>query len=337
MKSFFGFAILKREGLSRLSLQAVRKELHNVDKALRHFDAHVDAALAHPKLSRGSRHFLRDLWYGDARGTALSLGNRAVQRATMVASIATLLIHAQEEPSARRLRLRFRMLTTTPDMGLTDFDEPELKLRAIRRHFYAAARRAGVYALGFLDIAVVDEKLTLEPLKIAVHMHGAMLAVDNSFRTKRAEDMASPVGNWLNKCGLRIVKITSKKKDWGLPLTRAIVAHLGYYIAKMSCGFDQLFTKWGKRRTQTTLRGWKLEHALRQIECYSHCDALETSCGTGRVGSQLRRRWKGLTLRLLQFDGAARALSIDHKTLERSWTKLRSDLGQRTMRAVRVT
>ena len=216
------------------------------------------------------------------------------------------------------------------------FDEPELKLTAVRRHFNWVARRAGVYALGFLDIAVVDERLTLEPLKIAIHMHGAMLAIDNSFRAKKAEKLASPLLKPRNECGLKVVDITSKKKDWGPSLTRGNVARLGYYTSKMSCGIDVLFTKWGKRRTKTTLHGWKLVHALRQIECYSHCDALATSCGRGKVGSALRRRWKALTLRLLKFHGAARGLAIDHAQLERSWAAIWSELGEEGMRAARV-
>lgn len=327
MKFSKDFGILRREGLSKLSIAAVRNEMRNVHRALAYYDEHVDRALADPRLSQASKRFLRELWYGDPRGKPLSLANRKVRRAAMMASMAVLLLHAQQDPTARRLRLRFRMLTTSPDVGITDFAAPTLSFSSVQRHFDAAARNAGVHAIAFTDIAIVDQRMDQEPLKLAIHVHGAIRASDNSFRTKAAERLASPVRVTTNQCGLRVVKISSKKKDWGPSLTRGNVTTLGYYISKITCGVDVVFTKLGRRQTKTTLRGWSLVQALRQLECYSHCDALKSARGID-AGSKLRPIWKKLLLELLRYPGTARGVTLDHGNLVRKWARIWGELGE---------
>ena len=336
MKIFMDFAILRREGLTRKSLLAARAEIRECERALKEFDCHIDAALQHPNLSAASKRFIKQQWYGDARGGALSLGNRSVHRAAMISSITVLLLHAQNEPSARQGRLRFRMLTTTPDLGITDFDTPEINFAAVCRQFDVTARRAGVDALAFMDLAIIDERLTLEPMRIAIHMHAAVRAMDTSFRTKTAQRVASSARRPLNRLGLKVVKISAKKRDWGQALRRMHVAKLGYYVRKISCGLKvPYFDQFGIRRTRTTLHGWKLEHALRQLECYTHFDAWETTRGVGQ-GGVLRAHWKSLVLGLLRCDDTARGLKIDHDRLEREWTRIWTELGTGAMRAVHV-
>src|SRR4051794_7601486 len=113
MKIFMNFALLRDEGLSTNSVVAARAQIAQCERALREFDKHVDAALVDRRLSKPSKRFLEQQWYGEPAG-ALSLGNRAVQHAGMIAGIVVPLLHAQSERKARQGRFRFRMLTTAP-------------------------------------------------------------------------------------------------------------------------------------------------------------------------------------------------------------------------------
>jgi hypothetical protein len=326
MKIFTDFAVFEREGLCESCIKAARKELRQCNRALSEFDEKIDAALAHPNLSARSKHLIRRWWYGDPVGSALSLGNRAVHQAATAAAAAVLLLHAHEDQAARKGRLRFRMLTTVPDVGMTDFEAPVLNFEAICRSFDVSARAARVDALGFMDLAIVNDSMSLEPLRLAAHMHGAIRAMGKSFRAKAAQRAATRQKTPFNQVGLKVVKITSKRRDWGRSLTRQHVAHLAYYVRKLSCGFKVVFSQKRKRKSRTTLHGWNVTHALRQLECLCHCDVLKTTRGVGK-GTKWRSRWKGLLLQLLGSQTAGRGLIIDHQLLERQWARIWTELG----------
>lgn len=331
MKIFTQFDVLRRHGLSSFCLPAARREIHECERALREFDRKVQAAIDDPRLSPRSKRFISRQWHGDPGGGALCLSNRLVHRSVMIASITTLLVHAQNSPMARKGRLRLRMLTTTPNLGITDFAKPELKLSAVCRHLDVVARRASVHALAFMDIAIVEDR-TLGPMKIALHMHAVVNAKSLSFRARRAVRFSSPVNQPRNALGLKVVKITSRRKDWGKCLSRRNIAHLGYYVRKISCGKKIVFESEGRRRAKTTLDGWKLVHALRQLECLSHCDAFATTRGVGE-GAHLRKSWKKLALDLIGLDDTARGLEIKHAKLESKWARVWEELGDKNRAA----
>lgn len=329
------FAIYAKEGVSQRSRSALADALAEVDRCFREWDKLIKMALRHDKLSRRSKRFIRDQWFGDPRGGPLSLGTRAVHRAATIASIITLLVHAQNEPQARKGRLRLRMLTVSADMGITDFDAPELDLAAVVRHFDVAARRASLTALSFIDFAMVHDHSGLSSTKIAMHVHAAVRATYPWFRVKNAERAGSPRHTPNNQLGLKVVKISSKRRDWGSALKRRHVALLGYYISKRSCGRKIIFDQNGERKTKTSLDRWGVVEVLRQLECYSHCDALQTTRGIGS-GKALRKAWKHTLLRLLKYRTPLRGLKINHVQLTAEWERIWLELGAVDMRALVV-
>lgn len=335
-KFFVKFAVLRSEGISRRSRKAAMAAIAQATRSVAEYDKQIDRALDDPRLSRPSKRFLKQLWYGKARGSALSLGNRAVHKASVIAAIITALVHAQSCRGARKGRTRFRMLTTSPDLGITCFDEPTLNVAAVCRHFDAAARAARVDALGFFDIALVDDRHTCEPLTLVAHVHSIMRGKDNSFRVAVAQRQASPRRVPMNRLCFPVAKIRGKKRDWGRSLSRSDVAGLGYYCPKPSCGLTlRDIDARGARRAKTTLHGWQVIHALRQLEAYSHCDALETTRGVGQ-GKHWRQHWKSTLLRLLKIQGGARGIKIDHPALEASWERIWNELGLAEMKVLKV-
>jgi hypothetical protein len=317
--------ICRQAGLSRRSTAAAKAAHRDIKRALAEFDGKVERASADTRLSVKAKRFLLELWYGDPSGGALSMANRKVREASLMAAIIVLLLHAQEEPLARKGRTRFRMLTTTPELGIVDVDGPKSAIVAVGRHFDQAVRGAGVGALGFLDIAFVDNSRTLAPPKLALHMHAAIRAPDNMFRVKAAETAASPSQNRRNSFGLVIVKITARKRDWGKRLTRENVAGLGYYVAKITCGICRIEDHGQRSRSRTLLQGWTWKQALRQLEWYSYADLLVTTRGVG-AGVALRKQWKALLLRLLKLSSGARGQAINSNRLDREWNRIWADL-----------
>lgn len=135
--------------------------------------------------------------------------------------------------------------------------------------------------------------------------------------------------------GLKVCKISSRRRDWGPALKRRHVALLGYYISKRSCGRKIIFNDGGKRKTKTTLHRWSAIEVLRQLECYSHCDVLETTRGVGQ-GKQWRSTWKKILLRLLNYRTPLRGLKIDHEKLHRQWRRIWTELGVGEMYALQA-
>lgn len=329
MKNFRKPTKASLDGLCAHCAAAATAQYADCERALGEIDKRVDVALAHARLSQQSKRFLKELWYGEPQG-ALSLGNRAVYAAAMMASIKVALQLAHNDPTARKGKLRLRMLTTTPDAGTTLASNPRVDGEALRRNFYMAARAANMDALGFVDLAQIVDRDTLNPATICGHMHGISRGRDRDFSVVAAEERATPARNPTNQAGIKAVKISSKKKNRGPGLTRAEVSYLAYYVRKISCGFKVIYSKDGKRQTVTTLHGWGLLPALGQLECLSHLDALQTTCGVGE-GKRWRSQWKRQLFKLLKVQVPVRGSSIDHEVLERGWSRLRGELSASTL------
>lgn len=165
-------------------------------------------------------------------------------------------------------------------------------------------------------------------------MHGAARGTKPWFKVKNAQRAASPKQP-RNKLGLKVFKISSRRRDWGPALKRRHVALLGYYISKRSCGRKIIYLHNGKATTRTTLSRWSVIEALRQLECYSHCNVLETTRGVGE-GKHWRSHWKQVLLRLLNYRAPLRGQKIDHQQLTRHWQHVWDELGLPNMCALQV-
>ena len=315
--------IFKSIGLGPKSRLAAKNELCEIDRALSCYDRAIDEVLDHPNLSKVVKSFIQDMWYGDSYDLALSWGNRGVRRAATAAAIAVCLKHANDSPKARRGKTRFRMFTTCPELGITSYAEPKLRIASLARHFDQAMRAAGAEGLGFLDIGLFRTSDELKPSQVGLHMHAAV-HLPTVLGPRAAERLASPRKR-RNSLGGKVVKITAKGSDRGKPLFRREVAHLVYYVTKISGGLKCVLLK--QRRTETLFQFWGMVEALRHLELYSHCDAFQVVRGVG-VGKQLRREWKELLRQALMLDALPWGPKLDHEKLQKNWARVWRELGE---------
>lgn len=325
-KFFFDFNIFGAGRFGPKSRHAARKALGEMDRALGEYDKRIDTVLCDPRLSKSSREFIRNVWWGDCFDQALSWGNRHVRRAACTAAIAVCLQHANSDAAARKGNRRLRMLTTSAELGITSYAQAEIRLAAVTGHFDRAMRSAGMEGIGFLDIGLFHRTHGTPPEAAAFHLHGFARAQDASFRVKLAENMANPSRFKRNSLGGKIVRITFKGANTGRSLSRKEVAQLGYYTSKISCGLNTPVETEGARWNDKSMQDWDTFEALRQLEFYSRFDAMQVVRGVGKLGKELRREWKELLRQALGVEALPWGPKLDHEALMAGWCKLYEEL-----------
>jgi hypothetical protein len=293
------------------------------DRSLRFYDGQINAVLDDPRLSRQSRTFLRTLWYGDEFDLALTLASRHVQEARTRATILALLEVADSDPCANFGPTRFRMLTNCPDLGTIPIQGGKLDPVAVWRQYYQSARRMELHGVNCLDVSPMHDLGVWKPEWLALHTHAAVRSFNPKFKPMTQALACCPQKAPRNRFGAKVVHISSRAKKYQ-GLFR--IAHLGYYVTKISCGTKYPIVGEEGPRTFTSHQYWHWPEALRMLEVYSHLGPMTTMGGVND-GKELRARVKELFQMCLRVERLPHGMLIDHRSLCRSWGKLYGELG----------
>ena len=288
--------------------------------SLNHYQFCVESVLANPALSKQSRKFLRDLWYGDCFDVALTLACRAVNEARTRAMVLALLEVADSDPTAIHGPAKYRMLTTCPDLGVTMITGGSLNPVAVGAQYYQAMinKDMKLHGVNCLDVALMHDFGIWQPDWVSLHSHAAVRSFGVDFKPKLAAKAACPKRSPQNRFGADVANLSSRADKYK-GLMR--IAHLGRYVSKISCGTKYPVQGKDKPRTITSHQYWHCPEALRGLEVYSHLEPLNTMRGVGE-GSALRSRIKELFQQFLQVERLPYGEQIDHAQLTANWARL---------------
>jgi hypothetical protein len=287
-----------------------------IDRSIGEYEIRLARVFADPALSKQSREFLRWLWNDVELDRPLSMANKHVRRALTLAMVDTLAWGASRFPARRTGPGRFRMLSTSPDLGITNIAVRDIDSAAVSRHYYQAMRKADLHGIGLVDVALLHEPGEIEPSWLSIHYHGAVWSKNPEFKPRRAEKLAAPANRGRNKLDGRVARCTARKS----PLTESNICGLGRYSTKISCG-----TKvWTGKEYRTMLAFWHGPQMLRMLEAYSHVEPLAALRGVGE-GCLARRQVKRRLARQLGGE-LPYGLRLDTGWLREQWQQVYDDL-----------
>ena len=200
-----------------------------ITRSLRHYDFHINAVLANTALSKPSRKFLRDLWFGDLFDVALTTANRSVSEARTKAFVLALLEEAETDPTALEGPTRYRMLTNCPDLGVTLITGGALNPVAVGNDYDQSMRpsKLALHGVNCLDVALMHDFGIWQPDWVSLHSHAVVRSFDPHFKPNLMAKKCCPKSAPKNRFGADVVNISSRSKKYE-GLMR--IAHLGRYV-----------------------------------------------------------------------------------------------------------
>ena len=312
-------------GFTREERAAARKNYQQAHDALSYFENKIDRAVADPTLSAASAKFIDGLWRGPRSAAELSLASRVVWEAHGKASILSHIVFSRDYPDLLRGDTRARLITLSPSVGISDIAAVSVVLPQLRGFADRAARKLELNALFTYDIALFCPNRGAAVDTVAQHVQGTVWSQRARFQPCKQANRIHDAKGSSNTLAAPIAVIKTRGSSSGNMLGLGDIAGLGWYASKLSCGVNTCYITKKGPRSENSHTGWEAEHALRQLELWSHMSVLDACWGVGE-GKTLRMLWRDRLTELLDCSLACR-LEIPHGSRNAAWAKVWRELG----------